>query len=384
MIASRLLRRPRPARRYALALASPLVLAGGMLGTGSPSAAASACATWSGLQPVSPGTGDDQLNSVTVLSPCNAWAVGDSGIQTLIEHFNGASWKVIASPITLGTLTGVRARSASDVWAVGSYPALGRSNTLILHWNGHGWKQVASPDPGSSSSLAAVRVTTRSNAWAVGRFTSDGAIKTLVLHWNGRSWTKQTSPSPGQRNLLNAVAATSASNAWAAGTLVKGGKTQTLTLHWNGHSWKQVHSPDPSADAFLNGLGASSATNVWAAGGYFKSGTNRTLLLHWNGHAWKQVRSPNLGGAPGRDTLGGVTVISGTNAWAAGGYDTGAAPEHALVLHWDGHRWKSVTAPHVGVGSELLAVSASARTNLWAVGDSSDGIRQLAFAVHCC
>ena len=112
--------------------------------------------------------------------------------------------------------------------------------------------------------------------------------------------------------------------------------------------------------------------------------TNRTLLLHWNGHSWKRVSSPNLGGAPGRDSLGGVTVTSAGNAWAVGSYDNGAEPEHTLLLHWDGHHWKSVTGPHVGTESELFAVSASSATNMWAVGDYFDGVSFQAFAVHCC
>jgi hypothetical protein len=378
------LRRPRLVRRHVLTLAVPLVLAGALTGTGPGVAAASVCVTWSGLQPVSPAPGPDQLNSVSVLSPCNAWAVGRNGTQVLIEHFNGSAWKVLTSPVTMGVLTGARAWSASDVWAVGSRSGTGRNDTLILHWNGHTWKQAASPNPGTSASLAAVRVTASTNAWAVGRFTSNGVIKTLILRWNGRRWARTASPSPGARNLLNAVAATSAGNAWAAGTLVKGGKTQTLILHWNGRTWKQVHSPNPSGDAFLNGLGATSASNIWAAGGYFQAGTNRTLLLHFNGHAWKQVRSPNLGGATGRDTLDGVTVTSPRSAWAVGSYDTATAPGQALLLHWDGRTWKSVTAPHAGVESELFAVSASSSASLWAVGDSFDGASTQAFAIRCC
>ena len=54
------------------------------------------------------------------------------------------------------------------------------------------------------------------------------------------------------------------------------------------------------------------------------------------------------------------------------------------MLHWDGHSWRSVTGPHVGVESELFAVSASSSTNLWAVGDSFDGASYQTFAVHCC
>lgn len=43
------------------------------------------------------GTGDNNLNGVTAISTRNAWAVGEYfvGVSTLtlIEHWNGNSWK---------------------------------------------------------------------------------------------------------------------------------------------------------------------------------------------------------------------------------------------------------------------------------------------------
>src|SRR5262249_7239759 len=44
----------------------------------------------------------DQLDSVAVVSGSNAWAVGYSTTtgwdHTLIERWNGTSWKIVASP----------------------------------------------------------------------------------------------------------------------------------------------------------------------------------------------------------------------------------------------------------------------------------------------
>jgi hypothetical protein len=67
---------------------------------------------------------------VVALSPSDAWAVGDqsktrtSAARTLLEHWNGTSWKVVASPnprAGLNTLFAVDADSPQDVWAVGTY-----------------------------------------------------------------------------------------------------------------------------------------------------------------------------------------------------------------------------------------------------------------------
>ena len=111
----------------ARALIIALLLAGAVIGIRpnpalavvSAPAPAATCGAWSGPQPPSPGTEDNNLNGVAVLSPCNAWAVGfylDSGgkDQTLTEHWNGSTWTVVPSPNVAGIdniLNGVRAES---------------------------------------------------------------------------------------------------------------------------------------------------------------------------------------------------------------------------------------------------------------------------------
>ena len=58
-----------------------------------------------------------------MLSPCNAWAVGDyDPAQAQIVHWDGASWTQVPSPEpgTQASLFGVNALSASNVWAVAS------------------------------------------------------------------------------------------------------------------------------------------------------------------------------------------------------------------------------------------------------------------------
>ena len=80
----------------------PVTLAGLLTCLGTATASAATCVTWSGTPAVSPRTSGDVLAAITVLSPCDAWAVGwgsDSGGNlTLIEHWDGASWTVVASP----------------------------------------------------------------------------------------------------------------------------------------------------------------------------------------------------------------------------------------------------------------------------------------------
>ncbi len=87
-------------------------------------AAAPSCASWTSVQPPSPGTANS-LGGVAVLSSGNAWAVGSydplNGDPTaqLIEHWDGTTWKQVASPRHSGILYGVppSRRPISGRWA---------------------------------------------------------------------------------------------------------------------------------------------------------------------------------------------------------------------------------------------------------------------------
>jgi hypothetical protein len=188
------------------------------------------------------------LAATTVLSPCDAWAVGwaaNGGVnQTLTEHWDGASWTVVASPdpgTAANLLNGVHAISSDDVWAVGAYADSSADRTLILHWNGSSWTKVASPNPGNVASLSGIDAVSASDAWAVGQYSVVAAgargrsavlgTHTLVLHWNGSTWKQVASPNPVDGGGLTAVTATSASNAWAVGGFTAASSTnQNLIL----------------------------------------------------------------------------------------------------------------------------------------------------------
>ena len=290
------------ARRLRI-LVALLLLAGALAGittvvasASTVGASASTCVGWTGVQPPSPSTAVNVLDGVAVLSPCNAWAVGDyanaTADRTLIEHWNGTSWKQVTSPNPGGSsnsnvLEAVAATSSTNAWAVGDYANGTAEQTLIEHWNGTSWKQVTSPNPGGSSNsnvLEAVAATSSTNAWAVGDYANGTAEQTLIEHWNGTSWKQVTSPNPGgssNSNVLEAVAATSSTNAWAVGDY--GTKDQTLIEHWNGRAWKQATSPNPGGSSnsnILHGVAATSSTNAWAVG-YFSNGTAyQTLATH--------------------------------------------------------------------------------------------------------
>jgi hypothetical protein len=348
------------------------------------------------LSSAAPSAGAPQtsdLSGVAATSARNAWAVGfrydGSADQTLIEHWNGRSWRQARSPDPGGAgaeankqLLGVAATSARNAWAVGSYSDGTVSRMLILHWNGRSWKHVPSNFPGclgAGDGLSGVTATSSTNAWAVGTATGCGLGEkvTVILHWNGRSWREVTSPNSGflAGTYLRGVAAVSARNAWAVGFYGTGGPLRPLIVHWNGKSWKQVASPGPiDADIGLGGVAAVSAKNAWAAGLATAGtlGSSQGLIFHWNGKSWRQAPSPSRIG----EGLYAVAAIPGRTAWAVGFLATSSNPEQTLAERWTGTSWKQAVSPSPGPGPHVdgfQSVAIVPGGGAWAVGAYDDG-----------
>lgn len=123
-----------------------------------------------------------------------------TGGQPLTEYWNGTKWSAVVSPMlqaNASSLDGVTAISATNAWAVGqagtpsgglrggaasanSGPA---GKTLIEHWNGTSWSVVASPNPGTfNNSLSGVaRVPGTTQVWTVGAYNNGTPpVQTLV------------------------------------------------------------------------------------------------------------------------------------------------------------------------------------------------------------
>jgi hypothetical protein len=273
-----------PVRHTLKAAATAAVAAALITAATVPALAAASARQLSAARSAPAASFHDALFGVAGASPSDVWTVGyykaGSVDRTLIEHWNGRSWTAVASPSPGGSsdsdLESVAAVSRSGAWAVGEYDNGSTELSLIEHWNGRSWRQVPNPNPGGmhGSYLNAVAAVSSSSAWAVGAFDNGTAWQTLIEHWNGRSWKRVASPSPAgsaRDNYLSGVAFSSPSNAWAVGYyVVNGTATRTLVEHWNGKAWMQQASPSPggTAGSYLRAFGAISAANAWAAGSY--------------------------------------------------------------------------------------------------------------------
>jgi hypothetical protein len=124
-----------------------------------------------------------------------------------------------------------------------------------------------------------------------------------------------------------------------------------------------VASPTPGAthSASLDGVVALGAKNVWAVGEYRGSqNSQRPLVEHWDGRRWKVVS------APGSGSLDAVSAASAKDVWAVGTvFTTGA---QGFTEHWDGTSWKSVPMPDQPAAGGLAGVAAVSAHDAWAVG----------------
>jgi hypothetical protein len=300
--------------------------------------------SWSVVKSPNVGTGRNTLTAVAAVSASDLWAVGwflnASGTpQNLIEQGNGTTWKVVTSP-NVGTsqnqLNAVAVVSANDIWAVGlSVTASGVEQTLIEHWNGSSWSVVASPNVGTASdALNAVAAVSTNDVWAVGY--SNGQSQTLIEHWNGTSWSVAPNPNVGASLGLSGVAVVSSSDVWAVGDAQIGTSgSQTLTEQWNGTSWNVVPTPTFSTPGNnFNVVAAVSANDIWAIGYTSPAGVQRTLFEHWNGSTWSVVPDidPN---AINSTFMTGLAAISTADVWAVG-YSLNSPPStsQTLVEHY--------------------------------------------------
>jgi hypothetical protein len=256
--------------------------------------------------------GQTWLSDVLAVSPTDAWAVGGRwvhartphGIRTLIEHWNGRSWKVVSSakighptrfvatpksswlnrekiPASGDQLNAIAAVAPDNIWAVGAFDVLLNqhkaknvgeyvSRLLTEHWNGKKWTVASTrpADPGGSfqinSPLAGEDLFTTLAAAPSGDVVGldDWNIFSFRPVWwfNGSTWRHDLSLGSYQPT---AVTITSHQDAWVMGDNTRPSSNPVPAAHWNGNQWLPTELP---ARGSVNAAAASGPDDVWVAG----------------------------------------------------------------------------------------------------------------------
>ena len=237
-------------------------------------------AAWS---PVTvPGGGT--LMGVADLGPANAWAVGDT-----VKHWDGTAWSSVTTPspnpsgVGPGSFTAIAARSANDVWAVGSYsPRRHVTAAFAIHFDGTAWSLVPMPAGLQVWSVTSVGA---SDAWAVGQLnpaTVQDTIQPAMVHWNGTAWSVVAGPAiPGNGGYLRGVSARATGDVWAVGPQLLGDTPYVapLTEHWDGTRWTQVAAPNAGAPDLWAVSGRPGTTHTWTVGNQAAVAPGTPLIL---------------------------------------------------------------------------------------------------------
>lgn len=238
--------------------------------------------------PTIPGAG--YFRGITAVAPNNLWAVGaftasDGHQHPLTEHWNGTTWVIIPSPGVVSndnSLIEVSGVGPHDVWTVGDTfyggpPPYVNFKSLIEHWDGRSWRIVPSPNGTNHTVLYGIKAISGTLAWTVGEYSPSAQgypIYTLAERWDGTAWTiVSTLNNTTRGDQLFSVSATRPQDVWASGTSRMSGPStwDFVVEHWDGTSWSIVPKPlvTTSANYYTNVVDAISPTDVFVTDTFF-------------------------------------------------------------------------------------------------------------------
>lgn len=188
-----------------------------------------------------------------------------------------------------------------------------------------------------------------------GRITNATIFGSTLVTCSASGWCTGTSKNAGSRSELNgAVAIPPTSNLplriWAVGSQGEEPSIKSLVQYWDGSDWTIVNVSSFQV-GMLNGVSASTdgtAWYMWAVGGQG--------VLFYDGRfgTWSRI---NVNGLKGK----GVYARTTTDVWTVGDSTQG-------IWHWDGTSWSQTSLPS---GYTLNGVTAISSSNAWAVGQYS-------------
>jgi len=173
-------------------------------------------------------TYNKELKSISITND-NTFGFAVGYDNTILKHSgtNPANWSVSSGPNSGQTLNRVDVVSPQQAWAVGE--AHGNKNSVI-YWNGSIWSNVSVPK--TMEYYAVSMYDTSGNGQANYGFIGGQGGHTLI--YNGFSWTWKTSPG----SHIYDIAAFASDDAWAVGNDIK---------YWNGSYWTKTSNTNYNA-----------------------------------------------------------------------------------------------------------------------------------------
>jgi hypothetical protein len=266
---------------------------------------------------VPPGPiGISSFYAVKAFSASDAWAVGSwMGDFPLVEHFDGHAWSLITVPGFGGSeniLTGIDGTSSTDLWLVGQRQFDDQQHGVVLHGGTQGFQIVTPPDVAVLHSVAMLAGQPLVEGW---RIETDGFAAPVIAARSGDTWQEEQVPAEQGRNVfLTGLAVGTGGTAWAAGWSNDSPNGDTPVTYQRGtDGWTPVDVPDQGGSTKLVSV-ASDEQGTVVVGSVSSGGSSRAIALRATDGSWTAV--PGAGSEP-PDTLAGV-ALDGASIWAVG------------------------------------------------------------------
>lgn len=281
------------------------------------------------------------FDAISVLSPTDAWIVGDQWMgysgTALIEHFDGVAWSLVTPP-DIGadySLSDVYAVSATDVWAVGGWDDRRQQRGFLLHFDGTDWSVVDGPRTWSGW-FAAVDGSGGSDVWTTGMANRISGNQGLYAqHFDGATWTRTKTGGHDTGGEGTGLEVFSPSDAWLVGYAWGWRNSRPIAQYWDGVTWANRPVPNVGEQgSVLMGISGTSTDDMWAVGGSYRNlgggwSVPTATGFHWEGAAWTQVDVPT---PRSMSFLASIDVTSDGTGFAVGGSDRATLHHNAPLI----------------------------------------------------
>lgn len=300
------------------------------------------------------GRNMNALSDISCTAPDFCMAVGTaastsnpSAEQPLVERWDGTSWKLLPSPVTLRQVSCTKKKFCMAV----ALPNVAR-------WDGVKWTIVPTARVAAGQVFRVVSCLTGEACFAAGDYSNkNGYTNQVAERWNGTRWL--VTPSKGSGYGYFSMSGLACANteacmgagAWTDSTYAN----EAFAQHWNGNTWSENRpaSPSPALFAQLTGI-ACPAPTTCIAGGYYvygpgPSGYPYPFVTRWNGTKWAVAPTPKMYGALNGISCAGTTgcLAVGYSQQLQGGPDNPyLGKPSTLALRWDRKTWRRVPTPN--------------------------------------
>jgi hypothetical protein len=180
-------------------------------------------------------------------------------------------------------------------------------------------------------------------------------LRGILMRWDGEGWTDV---SPEGWGAFGCVAGSATDDVWLFSVAdVDPPAPYSAILHWDGLFWSSPWWWTPAEG--VSSISSVGRDDAWAVGSYHSGLDIRPLAWRWSGSVWAPFDLP-----PGLDwtELVDVSATSASDVWAVDGSPLG------LVLHWDGVSW-SVLHPPLTTRQRSTGVWAAGPADVWVSGN---------------